>query len=295
MLKHILTILLILSIIIAPSFPYKRTDFRKGMDKNVCKDLKDDVLLYIIFVDNKHTAPWTEYDIQSTMDSIKITVEWIHDQAKKNDVKVNIVTDYYLGEEFSTIHKALPEESLVKSINTPNLRQGLLILNKWADHITRKAGESFDLQEKEGIPGVKKPKNKERLIAYLRDKHKLESVALLLMVNNYYKDDISLPVNTMNSDDVEFAVVSFKYPSVIAHNLLHLFGAADLWETIYRKNEKNIKYAAREFPDEIMQDVYAKKISDLTISPYTKYLIGWTDTLESKYNELLFDKRARIK
>jgi len=295
MLKHKLAVLLVLAIILAPSFSFQRLDFRKGMYKNVCKDLKDDVLLYVIFVDNKHTAPWTEYDIQSTMDSIETAVEWLHGQARKNSVDVNIITDYYLGEEFSTIHKMLPEESVVKSVSTPNLKQGMLNMNKWADYITRKAGESFDLAGKEGIPEIKKPKNKERLIAYLRDKHKLESVALLLLVNNYYKDDISLPVNTMNSDDVEFAIVSFKYPSVIAHNFLHLFGAADLCESVYRKNTKNIQFAAGEFPDAIMQNVYAKNIDDLNISPFTKYLIGWTDTLESKYNELLYDKRKRFR
>ncbi|NJM15009.1 MAG: hypothetical protein HC896_06170, partial [Bacteroidales bacterium] len=128
-----------------------------------------------------------------------------------------------------------------------NFKQGLGELNSWADNIAKKVGASFFLTEKDGIPDIKNPKNKERLIAYLRDDNNVESVALLFMVNNYFRTDVSLPVNTMNGDDVEFAIVSYKYPSELAHNILHLFGAADLSPTLYRRHEKKIQELANIF------------------------------------------------
>ena len=109
------------------------------------------------------------------------------------------------------------------------------------------------------------------------------------MVNNYYKTDISVQMNTMNTEDVEFAIVSYKYPSEIAHNLLHLYGAADMYNSIYRQNARKIKFLQSEFPDEIMQDPYGKNIWDLTISNYTKYLIGWSNKIDQKYETYLQD------
>ena len=78
---------------------------------------------------------------------------------------------------------------------------------------------------------------------------------------------------------MEFSVVSYKYPSEIAHNFLHLYGAADLHETHFRRNSRNLKLAASAFPDDIMSDVYARSLNELEIGPYTQYMIGWTEEL----------------
>jgi len=288
-------ILIILLQILTSCFSLNRLDYRKGMNTNVCKDLHGDVLLYCIFVDNKNTAPWTEFDIQTTLDSINIAINWLHNQAKLNNINLNIISDYYIGDEYTTIKKNLPQTSVQLAATEPNLHKGILSLNKWSDYIARKTGDSFQPPTKDGIPQIKKPKNKERLIAFLRDEYNVESVALLFLVNNYYKNDISIPVNTMSTKDVEYAIVSYKYPSEIAHNFLHLYGAADLYKTIYKKNEKNINFAAKEFPNEIMLDPYAKKINNCEINIFTKYLIGWTDTLPTKYTKLFYDNRILTK
>jgi hypothetical protein len=111
------------------------------------------------------------------------------------------------------------------------------------------------------------------------------------MVNNYYRVDISVPVNIYNTDDVEFAIVSYKYPSEIAHNILALYGAAPLYKSTYRYKESKINFAQKEFPDEIMLDPYAKNINALNIDEFTQYLIGWKDKLDPKYELLLTDAR----
>jgi hypothetical protein len=280
-------------LLILPSgYSGKRIDYRKGIHNNVCKTLENNVLVYCIFVDSKETSPWTEFDIKSTIDSISVAVRWLEDQASQNGISLNVITDYYIGEEYTTIKRALPMGSVVRSISEPTLRKGMEALNLWADNIARRAGSSFDITEKDGIPEIKNPRNKERLVAFLRDSKQVESVALLYMVNNYFRNDISISVNTMNTYDVEFAIVSYKYPSIIAQNILHLFGAADLGKTQYRKNEKKILIAGKYFPDDIMQDVYAKNISKLNIGEFTQYLIGWKKRLEPDYHTLLTDKIA---
>ena len=267
----------------------RRINYTKGMHKNVCKDLKNNTLVYIVFIDTKTTSPWTEFDIQSTIDSIEVATQWIEEQAAKLEIPLNIISDFYIGSQYSTVNKSLPMRTVNESVITPNFRKGLQEINKWGDYVARIVGSDLEIIEKDGIPEVSNPRNKERLVALLRDDKQVESVALLFMVNNYFRDDISICVNHLDDEDVEFAIVSYKYPAIIAQNILNLFGAADLHETLYRRNEKKIKLCEEYFPDDIMQDVYARGLNSLNIGPLTKYLIGWTNTLDSKYKVLLDD------
>ena len=277
--------------ILLTGYGFKRIDYREGRYKNVCKDLRNNVLVYFIFVDSKVTSPWTEFDIQSTIDSMRVAIQWIENRARKNNIQLNIISDYFMGQGYSTIRKNLPDETVLGSVGYgSNPAKGLEKLNNWADNIAKRVGAEVQIVEKDGIPEIKNPKNKERLVAHLRDEKQVESVALLYLVNNYYRDDISIPVNHLGTDDVEFAIVSYKYPAVIAQNILNLFGASDFAKSVYRRNEKKIKLLKEYFPNDIMQDVYAKNINNLELGEYTNYLIGWSTKLDPKYHPLLTDK-----
>ncbi|MBN1416519.1 MAG: hypothetical protein JW973_15550 [Bacteroidales bacterium] len=264
-------------------------NFTRGRHNNVCKVFKGNVLVYIIFVDNRETAPWTEYDIRTTLDSLNLAIHWLNSQANQHGRELNLITDYYVGEEYTPVKKALPQGTIRQSVSQGSFNQGIVQLNGWADYIAKRAGSSMNIQPKDGIPDIPIPRNVERLIAFLRDQKQVESVALLLMLNNYFRNDISIPMNHLDDKDVEFAIISYKYPAVIAQNILNLFGAADLYETVYRKNDKKIKIAQDMFPDDIMQDTYGGKIDRYTIGQLTKYLIGWENELEDKYKVLLTD------
>lgn len=290
MMKSLITIAVILLFSLIPSgYSLRKTDYRDARMKNVCKDLRGNALLYFIFIDNRTTSPWTEFDIQSTIDSVRVAINWLHAQAKNNNIPLNIISDFYIGEEYTTITKNLPAGTVRESITAPNMKKGAELINTWADGIAKIAGNSLPIKEKEGLPEIQNPRNKERLVAYLRDENNVESVALFFMVDNYYRTDISVAMNTMNTEDVEFAIVSYKYPSEIAHNLLHLYGAADLYSTPFRQNIRKIRLLQSEFPDDIMQDPYGKNIWSLEISPYTKYLLGWTNDIDYRYEPYLTD------
>jgi hypothetical protein len=288
--RSLLTIsILVLFSLIPSGYSLKKTDYRDARFKNVCKDLRGDALLYCIFIDSRTTSPWTEFDIQSTIDSVRVAINWLHAQAKKNNIPLNIISDFYIGEDYTTITKNLPSGTVKESITEPNMKKGTELINNWANGIAKIAGNSLPIKEKEGLPEIQSPRNKERLVAYLRDENSVESVALFFMVNNYYKNDISVAMNTMNTNDVEFAIVSYKYPSEIAHNLLRLYGAADMYYAIDRQNAKKIRFLQSEFPDEIMLDPYGKNIWSLEISSYTKYLIGWINEIDYRYEPYLTD------
>lgn len=281
---------LMMVLILPSSYKVSRVDYRDARYKNVCKDLKGDVLLYFMFIDSKYTVAWTEFDIQSTIDSIRAAINWLHLQAKENEVSLNIIADFYIGPEYTTIKRNLPGSTVLESVSEPSSKQARENIRRWSDGVAKIVGESVTLRQKDGIPEVKPPRNKERLVAFLRDENKVESVALFYLVNNYFKSDISIPVNTFNTRDVEFAIVSYKYPSEIAHNFLHLYGAADMYKTLLRQNERNIRTLAGLYPDEVMREPYGKDLDKLMISEYTKYLIGWNDRLDPALETLMKDK-----
>ncbi|QQS51550.1 MAG: hypothetical protein IPM71_02160 [Bacteroidota bacterium] len=287
-------VLILLVFFVPSSFSYQRIDYRDGMKNNLCKELKDNILVYFVFVDTKETSPWTEFDIRTTLDSIDVAMRWIESQARKHNQPLTIITDYYIGTEYTTVKRNLPNGTVKATLEGSGFRNGLEELNKWADAIAARIGKDVQINTKDGIPEIQNPKNKERLAAHLRDDNKVESVALVFMVNNYFRNDISLTVNHLNTLDVEFAIASYKYPSIIAQNVLNLFGAADLYKTVYRRNENKIKLAAEYFPNDIMQDVYAVNINKLEIDAYTRYLLGWSTQLEAKFEPLLTDKIANF-
>ena len=288
--KMSLYALLLLAMLVPASHKAKRMDYREARYKNVCKDLRGEALLYFMFVDSKYTAPWTEYDIRSTIDSIRAAIAWLENQARINKVPLNIKTDFYIGPEYTTISRNLPEPTVAESVTSPNMRKAKENLNNWSDGISKIVGASVVLRGKNGIPEIKPPRNKERLVAYLRDENNVESVALFFLVNNYFKADISVPLNTYDTEDVEFAIVSYKYAAEIAHNFLHLYGAADMYKTIYRRQEQKIIQLGEMYPNEVMQDPYGKAIDKLELSDYTKYLIGWNDELDPGLETLMTDK-----
>jgi hypothetical protein len=281
--------ILLLSILLLSAGPSAKDDFRSARENNVCKDLRDDVLLYFVFIDTRTTYPWTEFDILTTIDSIHVAERWIEKKAEEAGIKLNIKTDYYIGDEYTTINRNLPKANVQESLNDPNTKKGIYALNKWGDYVSKTIGESLYIQEKDGIPTTKKPGTKERLAAHLRDEYAVESVALMFFVNNYFREDISLTINTMNTDDVEFAIVSYKYPAEIAHYFIKLFGGIDLYQSDERTSSRKIRLAAQKFPNDIMQDPNGKELRDLEIGDFTKYMIGWTDKLNPEYEALLSD------
>lgn len=281
---------MLLALIFISAGPSSRETFLEARENNVCKSLHNDVLLYFVFIDSRTTSPWTEFDIMTTIDSIHVAKRWLETKASKAGVELNIKTDYYIGNEYTTINRNLPKNTVKTSVTDPNYSKGIYALNRWADYVAKIVGESLYIKEKDGIPATKKPGTKERLIAHLRDAYGVESVALMFFVNNYFRDDISLAINTMNTEDVEFALVSYKYPAEIAHYFLKLFGGIDMYKSFERKSNRKIKFAGEQFPNDIMQNPDGMELRNTEIGDFTSYMIGWRDDLDPAYEILLTDR-----
>ena len=172
---------------------------------------------------------------------------------------------------------------------------GLKAIQSWSDKIAATAAKTLPPDTSKNITTRNSLADKERLIAKLRDIYKTDNVALIYFINNYYKNEISVAFNAFSQADIEYAVVSFKQPTVIAHEFLHLFGAWDLYITPF-DNDKEAKkrkaFAMKEFPDEIMAFSY-RSLDSLNISPFTKYCIGWNKQIDSKYTDMILGKNIK--
>lgn len=264
-------------------------------NNNVCKQLKEDVVLYAIFVDSKYTYPWTKYDLETTIDSIQKAIVWIENKANESNIQLDIKLEYH-----KTTKGALPifqnfsRKTLSGTLYKTPLWSGVRDLYRWADKISKEAAKSLPSDTSRIITTKNSLNNTERLIARIRDIYKTDNVALIFFVNNYFTNEISLAINTNYCDKVEFGIVSFKSPSVIAHEFLHLFGAWDLYLSPFQKPKKKLEKSRKEFvtkffPTEIMAHAY-KPIEELEISPFTKYCISWQDTIPNEIKEMILGK-----
>jgi hypothetical protein len=274
--KIIIACLCAISLSIRSCVTYKASDGSVTKNRNVCKELKGTVLLYLIFVDTQYTGPWTDSDISSTFESAKTATDWLQQKAIENGTTLNFQLKYYQSGKKRTIAKDLPGKSVYGSLRIPLF--GTKLLNKWGDQVAAMAGEKLKLVGEIDKSVIKRPKDRDKLIAKLRDVYNVENVALLYMVNNYYKEDLSLSMNTASNKEIEYSIISYKNPAVIAHQILNLFGASDLNTNAFTPNSKLKKLAAETWPNEVMVRT-DKTVDNLEIGSLTRYLVGWSDTL----------------
>lgn len=251
---------------------------------NVCKTLEKKTVFFAVFVDSDGTHPWTEFDINSTLDSIQESIDWLHKTAEQNSIDLSIELAYAKKGEVVPFKEELKYLTLSKTLfKYLDINKGIKLVDNWSNNLSKDVARSLTNDSSKIILTNNKMNDRERLIAKLRNKYKTDNIALVFFINNYFENEISVTLHSGSSTETEYAVVSTKDPAVIAHEFLHLFGALDLYITPFdHKLFENMKKrrAMKKYPDEIMAFAY-RDIDSLHISPLTKYLIGWSDKLEN--------------
>lgn len=264
-----------------------------SVDNNVCKRLKDRVVIYAVFVDSKVGGPWSTHDILSTLDSIRVAAHWIEEQAalRGKDVRIEVVTHDKAG--VVPVRSDLPRGGLHGAIMSVSPANNL---DRWADKAGRQVLSAFPRDTARITLTKIVPKDRERLIARVRDIYRTDNVALMMFVNNYYNDEASVAMHIASTTSIEYAAVAFKRPAIIAHEFLHLFGALDLYITPFdskKEAQKRKEFAMREFPNEIMA-FPMRRLDSLSVSPLTEYLIGWRTELPEEYIKMITNKKVRL-
>lgn len=233
------------------------------------------VLVYVVFVETKNSYKWDSFDVNSTMDSLNKALSWIEAQAKKSNIeKLRFTVDNYRNDSTQYIYQNIKGGSFKKLIS----KYGTEEVDKWGDKVVKKA---FDV------------KNRAELIADLRNTYSVESVALIYMVNNYFRSDFSYAFNTGSNEDVEYAVMSTKEPSRIAQEILSLFGAHYLHNHPSVGDKRNRGRLKKMFPYDIMADP-KKNIQQLYVGEITQYYIGWNDGINDSYQRMINNAKYKF-
>lgn len=238
------------------------------------QDLDGNVVLVSIFADDKNTK-WDLDDdadcelIEDIYDYVSIAVDFITDSAKSYGKKVNFAWDWAKDEDLvyvtrfsmdfpSTVDAYGTSEYLMWDYIEDNIDTDALLTKYDADSIVYLL--FLDTTDKNPVP------------ACTRDWY--EGMEYPYEICYLFAKDIYYPLN----------------PAVVAHEILHTFGAPDLYQSdlYYGISNSYVNYIERTRLNDIMRicgdartgTYYYDKISN-KITEVTAYFIGWLDKCDT--------------
>lgn len=285
-----LILFVVIAIIVSNCSSTVSLDNRIFKDRNLCKKLTGEVLIYTIFVDDRKKAPWTTEEMNSFKSSVNQAANFILNESSSVGVNLSFNQQY----QEKAIVKGLPGKTVAGTREMLGSLSTMEKINKHYDGIAKMCGSLIG-QKETVTPFVKRVNNKERLVAKIRNAYQVESVVLIFANKPDYNDsktkpedyltdlNINFQMNLISNDDIEYIVTTKDNPTAIAGDILTLFGASPLVFQENKKNTEEISYVKSNFPKDVMANPLGK-IEDLNIGSYTSFLIGWHNNYEETYN-----------
>lgn len=235
--------------------------------------LRGDVLLVSLYiVDNGST--WDAPEMEDVQSYVRVACEYLEKEAEAYGERVRF---FYDVEEHPDLKYRAEYKGYAVEDETGRFTRWLY---QWIDDNVPVA----DLQKRYGTNNV-------GFLALVAD----EGGAY---TNVYYVEDSA---RYFNESSVLFYYYRYvragdrEVPAVYAHEILHQFGAIDLYEESPDFSPENIEYVARTYPDDIMYGDYVENGEpdyeriNLRISPVTAYYLGWLEELPPEDQEGLND------
>lgn len=232
-------------------------DMREDYDLGTCKDLSGNVSVILFYIDDFESA-WTDEEISRfTEYEVEPGLLFLEQEAKKYGIELDLT----VKKSYSSIFY---DDEVITSIANTGLASADVL---W--HAAVQSGYSSST----------------KMIEALRKKYKTEEIVCITVFN---KGGTSYALNPKRGTDTkidEHCIVFARelntanngpegsQAAVVAHEMLHLYGAEDLYASTSRKS-----LARRYFPNDIMLSA-AYDIGTNTVDAATAFYIGWTDTV----------------
>lgn len=212
-------------------------------------------LVYQVFVADKVTS-WTESQKESTLRNMDQSLRFIAEQSHRYEVTVAFQQE---EPQLVVFDGVVPTSTFVDP--------------KWTEQVIQSLSRDSANQ----------------LVSQLRKQYGADNVLLCLHVNKP-----ALSYNLAHYDGVddtyaaERMICFTRYPdgrptaaATYAHEILHLFGAGDLYFP-YDSAQQRKEKARQLFPDDVMRRV-DYDMSRLNIGPFTAFRVGWLSELKPQY------------
>ena len=215
--------------------------------------LKGDNLLYSLFVDTPESS-WTKEEKEKALTELLLATDYIEEQASAYHCETRLICDWEENADLcsdAVVDFAINDEEDFTA--------------RLDEEIARWVEEKVDFEG-------------------LKESYRAKGIALLVFVNN---PGTSYAIVFDGTDNPKESLILFgqEPPSVFAHEILHLFGAHDLYRDAEYTQEVTA-YVGAAYPLEIMYTVADEngvlrkgKIVNL-VSPITAYHLGWIDYTE---------------
>lgn len=210
-------------------------------------------LLYSLFVDTPQST-WSREEMEDTLQNLNRAAFYIEETAQEYGQETKLVCDWQENEKLTG--RASVDFEIADD-------------KDFVDRLDQKIGGWV-----------------ESLVDYeaMTEEYGAEGIALLVFVNN---PGTSYAIVYDGTDNPKESVVFFagEPPAVYAHEILHLFGAHDLYQDAEYTKEIT-DYLQEAYPSEIMRTVTGRKGEIFeeaivnTVSPVTAYHLGWIDEIE---------------
>ena len=226
-----------------------RSSYKLGSAKN----LEGKNLIYSLFVDTPD-AKWTDRDKKKALKNLEIAKEYIETEAKSYHKKVDLIVDFEENEDLT----------------------GSARIN-----FSLKDGEDYEEALDEEIAGWL---NDQIDYEALTKEYKAKGIATIVFVN-HKGSTYAICYDGVDNPQESLVMFAGEVPAVYAHEILHLFGAHDLYEDA-EYTEEVCEYVKKAYPDEIMYTVRDEKgrlnKSEIQneLSPITAYHLGWVNYIE---------------
>lgn len=213
------------------------------------------VAIYHLFA-NDSQASWSEPEKNEILSRLSQAYGFLNHQSEMHGKKVQFIEQ--IG----------PPVSVKRRLPT-----GTFVDPSWTEEVIRK-GSGVESNE---------------LVARLKQTHKAKNAIICLHVNKpALSYNLAFYENVAEEFSAERMVCFSTYPdsrptsaATYAHEILHLFGAGDLYFP-YDKDDYRKQVAKRYFPNDVMFRV-DYNLYRLNVGAFTAYRIGWRNNLDAAH------------
>lgn len=216
--------------------------------------------LYSVYLDFEDNA-WTQEDRQFQAGQLSLALDWLREKGKDYGAELALTAQ----QEEPSLARQASYDGPIGDGKAPLVSE----FDRWAQEVCRQLGGKSD-QERVGVLFFLPATGQSYTVVYKPEYKE----------NYYYEYSVIFQYRPHQLEN------QWAGPAVLAHEILHLFGAVDLYPGQQSLPQELAEQVIQRYPDEIMYTVYqeGKTVSleeiPQQLSPFTAYRVGLTRDLE---------------